>query len=258
MILKTINSSYRLDFITKGLPKDISKPGSFIYSLFEETHPDRDPAEGIFFQFAEFAPDPRIIKTHLPFSLLSPLLPDTCKIIYMAREPKDVAVSYCHHSRLLKDHNFIGTISQFVDHFVNDTTMFSPYWKHVKEAWNRRDQSNIHFCFFEDLRADPKAEIVRLQKFFSLSLTDDQIDNIVYHTSFQVMKEREGQKLEGSNTGSSHNAEVEEKDGGFFRKGISGDYKNHLSKKDIAKIDQWTRENTKEMENDFKYKINNL
>lgn len=43
----------------------------------------------------------------------------------MAREPKDVAVSYCHHSRLLKDHNFIGTISEFVDHFVNDTSKYS-------------------------------------------------------------------------------------------------------------------------------------
>ena len=36
----------------------------------------------------------RIIKTHLPFEFLPPKLVDTCKVLYVCRNPADTAVSY--------------------------------------------------------------------------------------------------------------------------------------------------------------------
>ena len=39
----------------------------------------------------------RLIKSHLPFEFLPPKLLDTCKVVYVARNPKDVAVSLYHH-----------------------------------------------------------------------------------------------------------------------------------------------------------------
>jgi hypothetical protein len=33
-------------------------------------------------------PSPRVIKTHLPFSMLPPTLLDTCKVVYVARNSK--------------------------------------------------------------------------------------------------------------------------------------------------------------------------
>lgn len=47
-------------------------------------------------------PDPRFIKTHLPMSLLPPKLLDKTKMVYVARDPRDVVVSSYHHSVLLR------------------------------------------------------------------------------------------------------------------------------------------------------------
>lgn len=47
-------------------------------------------------------PSPRFLKSHLPLSMLSPRLLDTCKVVYVARDPRDVAVSFYHHSDLMK------------------------------------------------------------------------------------------------------------------------------------------------------------
>ncbi|KAB7502058.1 Sulfotransferase 1C1 [Armadillidium nasatum] len=249
-----------LDFLRQSLPKPFLKPGKFLYDTFSHMHPNLNPDDGIFLQMAEHAEDPRIIKSHLPFSLLSPSLLQNSKVIYVVRDPKDVAVSYCHHSRLFKVQDFTGTNSDFVDHFINDTLMYSPFWKHVQEAWDLRNQSNVHFIFYEDMKADPKTEILLLQKFLNLNLNESQIDNIIHYTSFDVMKKREEKNLMRSEEEMAEisNVEVEKKDGGFFRKGISGDYKNKLSSEDIEKLSKWTKENTQEMESDFKYKIKNV
>ncbi|RXG53462.1 hypothetical protein Avbf_13893 [Armadillidium vulgare] len=51
------------------------------------------------------------------------------------------------------------------------------------------------------------------------------------------------------------NPKILNKDGGFFRKGVTGDYKNKFSEEDIQKINEWTKENTRDMEDEFKYKI---
>ncbi len=42
--------------------------------------PGRDPKDGLRLQMTECAADPRVIKTHLPFSLLPPTVLDTCKV----------------------------------------------------------------------------------------------------------------------------------------------------------------------------------
>lgn len=63
----------------------------------------------------------RFIKTHLPFSLMPPSAMETrAKIIYVARHPKDVAVSWYHFNRLFKPCGFVGDFSQFWDYFQRD------------------------------------------------------------------------------------------------------------------------------------------
>ena len=66
-------------------------------------------------------PSPRLIRPHVPLYLLHPELLDTCKVVYVARNPKDVIVSYYHHHRMLqKVHGFEGTLEQFANHFIED------------------------------------------------------------------------------------------------------------------------------------------
>ncbi|RXG73594.1 Sulfotransferase 1C4 [Armadillidium vulgare] len=76
----TIRSPFLdLDFIQQNLPTNPNRPGSFLHDYFVRAHPNRNPNDGISLQFAELAKDPRIIKTHLSFPLLSPSLPEACK-----------------------------------------------------------------------------------------------------------------------------------------------------------------------------------
>jgi hypothetical protein len=62
---------------------------------------------------------PRCIKSHQPYYLLPKKFHEiNPKMIFIRRDPKDVVVSYYHFHVAFKD--FIGTLDDFVDAFVND------------------------------------------------------------------------------------------------------------------------------------------
>lgn len=72
----------------------------------------------------EFIPNmvgKRFIKTHLPFSLMPPsVMNERAKIIYVARNPKDVIVSYYHLSRLYRTTGYTNDFATFWDYFEKD------------------------------------------------------------------------------------------------------------------------------------------
>lgn len=63
---------------------------------------------------------PRFIKTHLPMSLLNPKLLDTSKVVYVARDPRDVVVSCYHQARLFKIMRCPGSFKEFWSIFYRD------------------------------------------------------------------------------------------------------------------------------------------
>ncbi|KAB7499804.1 Sulfotransferase 1C4, partial [Armadillidium nasatum] len=208
------------DFLINNLPVNKAAPGTLHHDAFLQDHSNCNPKDGIFLQLTEFVEDPRIIKTHLPFSLLSPSLLETCKVIYVARDPRDVVVSYCHFARLLNILDFVGSMSDFVEHFIDNTLLYGPFWTHLKEAWYKRNHTNILYCFYEDMKANPKAEILRIQRFLNVNLTESQINGIVHYTSFQEMSKRKYKWDKGSDI-LDINPKILNKDGGFFRKVLS-------------------------------------
>ena len=68
-------------------------------------------------KFIDDVPSPRIIKTHLPHKVLpKQLWEKAAKVIYIARNPKDLAVSYYNFSKynlVMPDYNSFG-------HFVKE------------------------------------------------------------------------------------------------------------------------------------------
>ncbi|XP_042856928.1 sulfotransferase 1C4-like [Penaeus japonicus] len=249
--------NFRSPFIDSDMLMQMSQhenPHTRHFEMLKNIAPDADPNEGIALQLTAHTPDPRTIKTHLPLSLMTPDLLDTAKVVYVARNPKDVVLSFLHHSRLLKGISYVGSLDQYVDYFVKDELIYGPYWEHLREAWPKRDHPNMHFFFYEDMKADPKAEMKKLDQFLGTNLTEEQLDKIIAYTSFEQMKKRE-EASQWKDADAMIKQEVRKKDGGFFRKGESGSWKGRLTDMQEAKIDIWTKKNTLKLGIKFKYSV---
>lgn len=63
---------------------------------------------------------PRLIKTHLPIRLMPhDTLAKGCRIVYVARCPKDVIVSLFHFGKI-PGFGYIGTFDEFAEFFMRD------------------------------------------------------------------------------------------------------------------------------------------
>lgn len=97
------------------------------------------------------------------------------QVIYLARNPKDVIVSYYHFHKLMKAQTFTGDLDQFAQYFMDnereyrlhnliksikfnlkschyETVFATPYFHHVLTAWQKRHHPNMLFMFYEDWR----------------------------------------------------------------------------------------------------------
>lgn len=67
----------------------------------------------------------RFVKTHLPFKLLPPsIATNKAKVIYVARHPKNVVVSYFHLNKLYRTQGFVSDFPTFFEYFMKDLRRF--------------------------------------------------------------------------------------------------------------------------------------
>ena len=67
----------------------------------------------------------RFIKTHLPMKLMPKNIKEVgAKVVYVARNPKDVVVSYYHFSKTFPGFKFTGDFETFLNYFMNDLCKF--------------------------------------------------------------------------------------------------------------------------------------
>ncbi|XP_063613424.1 sulfotransferase 1C4-like [Penaeus indicus] len=219
---------------------------AFVPPMFQAMCPGGDASRGTVVQMLEVEREPRVIKTHLPLSLLPLDTLDKAKVVYVARNPKDLVTSFYEYSRTMKRLQFRGSLAEFADHFMRDELRYCPYWEHLREAWQRRNHPNLHFIFFEDLKKDSVGEYRKLDEFLGSKLSEAQLARIMEHTSFSSMKARD------EALGKSDQIISE---GSFFRSGQTGSWKQKLTHDLESKIDTWTKENVADFGSDFKYFI---
>ncbi|XP_049637310.1 sulfotransferase 1C4 [Suncus etruscus] len=170
-------------------------------------------------------PSPRTLKTHLPIQLLPPsFLEKNCKIIYVARNAKDNMVSYYHFQRMNRTLPHPGTWEEYFETFMTGKVCWGSWYDHVKGWWKAKDQHNILYLFYEDMKKNPKHEIKKLANFIGKDLDDKTLDKIVYHTAFDVMK-----KNPMANYTSMPTEIMNHSVSPFMRKGTTGDWKNHFT-----------------------------
>ncbi|XP_058037081.1 sulfotransferase 1C2-like [Ahaetulla prasina] len=141
------------------------------------------------YEEAEAMPSPRTLKTHLPIHLLPPSFwEQNCKIIYVARNIKDNAVSYFHFHRISKLMPESGTWDEFLEKFVAGKIAWGSWFDHVQGWWKAKNRHPILYVFYEDIKKDPAREIQKVAQFLGSKLSGTVVSEIVQHTKFESMK----------------------------------------------------------------------
>jgi hypothetical protein len=64
------------------------------------------------------------------------------KVVYVARDPREVVVSYFHHHRLIRHHEFVEDFPTFFDYFLKEkgNFIFLFWW------WADPFEVLVYFC----------------------------------------------------------------------------------------------------------------
>jgi len=223
------------DCLTSDVGEPIDVFPDMATFIMKET-PESDPKKGLFIELARHIKGRRVLKTHLPFSLLPKNLLDVCKVVYVTRNPKDVVCSFLHHHRILKGYGYVGSDDQFVEYFCSGDVQNGCYSQHLAELQQRRQHPNLIHLTYEELQRDKHTQISRLDAFLGTGLTEEQRANVAAQSTFRGMKERMDKQM----------TESEEPSQGpkpsFYRKGKSGSWKTDLSPELITRMDRYTEE----------------
>uniref|UniRef100_A0A5F5PVK8 Sulfotransferase n=3 Tax=Equus TaxID=9789 RepID=A0A5F5PVK8_HORSE len=168
---------------------------------------------------------PRIVKTHLSADLLpASFWEKNCKMIYLCRNAKDVVVSFYYFFLMVAGHPHPGSFQEFVEKFMDGEVPYGSWYKHAKSWWEKRKNPHVLFLFYEDMQKDIRKEVIKLIQFLGRKPSEELVDKIVQHTSFQEMKNNPS-----TNYTILPDEVMNQKISPFMRKGIVGDWKNYFT-----------------------------
>ncbi len=135
-------------------------------------------------------PRPRFLKSHQYFDPRYP------RVIYIVRDPRDVALSQYHFHRKRRLIADDYPMEEFVARFlVGDTSMYGSWGDNVAGWLATR---NGHPCFlllrYEDMLADTQAELSKAADFLHLARDEARIAAAVARSSANNMREMENKQ----------------------------------------------------------------
>ena len=159
----------------------------------------------------------------------------TLGVIYIIRNPLDIAISYAHHSRI--------SIDEAIRQMGDPSTAFcsNPLrlhrqlrqrlltWSSHVQSWIDAPDTNIHVIRYEDMLEKPEEVFSRAATFCGLDSDPVRVARAVSYSSFSEMKKQEQIKRFNETP-----IEVSS----FFRTGKAGDYKDVLKPAHIERIIQ--------------------
>ena len=179
-------------------------------------------------RFVESLASPRCIKTHLPFAM-TPYHRDA-RYIYVARNPFDCAVSFFHHTRGFPRHYEFaeGTFADFFECFLAGEVDFGDYFDNLASWYAHRDDANVLFLTYEEMKRDTRAAIAEIAAFLGCDSTGDTrlLESVLKHSRFDSM--RKNQQRWSSRRPEGMPA--------FIRRGVVGDWTNRFTAGQAARL----------------------
>lgn len=113
------------------------------------------------------------------------------KIIYIARNPKDVCVSLYHHAKNKPEFGYTGNFETFVRMFLAGHVENGSWFNHVLEWYEEsisHPESHL-FLKYEDMYQDPLKAIKTISSFIGIDdLNEDDLQNVLQNSSLSEMR----------------------------------------------------------------------
>ncbi|XP_060657889.1 sulfotransferase 1E1-like [Drosophila nasuta] len=186
----------------------------------------------------EELPSPRIIKSHLSLALLpAQLWQKKPKVIYVFRDPKDAWISNYYHF-VNFGFQYGKTLEQYMDELLEKEAPKRDPILHAFEFYQLRNEPWVYYTSFNLMKKDLRKVIDDLCKFLNKTVTEQQMERLLKHLSFEEMKKNpktnhrwEYGQVPHPNRGKEvHN---------FIRSGKVGGHKEELKPQQIEKADRF-------------------
>ena len=187
------------------------------------------PAPGVLSKrFLKKLPRPRILKSHEPFDVRFR------RVIYLVRDPRDIAVSEYHFDLKKRYISPSMTLEQFIKPFLaGETSSYGSWWEHVA-SWVGPCYSQPRFLLvrYEDLLADPVGETAKIAEFLSIKADEERLKSAVTRSSADRMRKLEQQQSKQWTGTKNTRQEIP-----FVREAKAGGWKESLPRHCVEEIE---------------------
>ena len=187
---------------------------------FREALAERPPAE------RQPRHEPVFVKTHEAYRLPSGATrfprAGAVGVVYLVRNPLDVAISYAHHLNWSVDRTIermndpdaceAGNAHGIYPELPEPLTTWSG---HVA-GWTEQTAQPVHVARYEDLLADPRGQFGAIVRFTGLEWDGPRLDRAIEHSAFHRLRQQEA---------ANGFAEKQPTAPSFFRAGVAGQWR---------------------------------
>lgn len=158
-----------------------------------------------------------------------------------------------------------GTKENFMHSYIDGYVNFNPFWPHVLDFWQLRNEHNIFFTSYEYMKQDLATVIKDVCHFLNKELREDYLMQLIDHLSFDKMKDNPScnhvKEFESMKAASGRKVEefrlvavyshpiylsfLTIYFSRFVRRGIVGSHKDELPSCVIHEFDEWSDDNLK-------------
>ncbi|XP_043116448.1 amine sulfotransferase-like [Puntigrus tetrazona] len=200
------------------------------------------------------APSPRIHVSHLPYKFMPfGLKQKKGKVIYVARNPKDVLVSYFHFHKYANMLETPKDFDDFFEKFMKGNVFGDCWFEHVKSWCSHKDEMNFLYITYEEMIKDLRSVVEKIASFLGKNLTPQQLNNVVEQSTFKIMKNNPQANYQ-------HIPDIllNHKLGSFMRKGTVGDWKTCFTEAQNERFDKVYQQKMKDVPLTFIWDMSEL
>ncbi|XP_066230817.1 sulfotransferase 2A1-like [Saccopteryx leptura] len=189
-------------------------------------------------ELIETQKDPRFYSSHLPIEFFpKSFFKSKAKGIYIMRDPRDIIVSGYHFWKALKISRIPDSLEEYFEWFLQGNVPYGSWFDHVCGWLQMKGKENFLIISYEELHQDLRASVEKVCQFLGTKLSPEELNSVLKNVSFQAMKDN---KM--SNYSLLPDTYMDHSKGCLMRKGITGDWKNHLTAAQTEAFDKVYRE----------------